>query len=254
MSEPKVFFQVPAYDGTVSADTAMTVMRAGKCVAGNAFNGEFEYFSSSALCHNFNALWARALNTREQYGWTHFAMLHADMATEIPYWLDTLVDELERSGADVLSAISPIKNGDGLTSTGFIDDHGNAARFSLAEVHSFPMTFGIEETSHPTTRLLVNTGMWVCRFDSPWVEKIAFRTIDRIHKCTDGVYRVEFIPEDWLFSHQCSELGLKVKATRIVPVKHIGRKAYCSNQIWGHAIDPALNAPTIGVDVPEPVA
>src|SRR5271169_2349317 len=71
---------------------------------------------ASLLAHNFNRLWCAALNQREKLGLTHFAMHHADVAAPSG-WLDTLVDEMHRVGADVLSCVIALKDARGLTST-----------------------------------------------------------------------------------------------------------------------------------------
>src|SRR5689334_16752230 len=87
----------------------------------------------SLLALMFNLLWCRALNQRAGRGWTHFAMHHSDI--EAPAgWADTLVDEMERVGADVLSCVVPIKDNRGLTSTGWQDPHTRRIRrFTMAE-------------------------------------------------------------------------------------------------------------------------
>ena len=43
-------------------------------------------------------------------------MLHDDVVPEA-FWLDKLIAELELHSADVMSAVVPVKSGNGLTST-----------------------------------------------------------------------------------------------------------------------------------------
>lgn len=245
---------MPSYDGKLDFETMATKDLAGqwegRFVQGDTFLGRGEFISSSCLCANFNMLWATALNTRKETPWTHWCMIHADMATTRPRWLDWMLDELDRSGADVLSAVAAMKTDDeqsptaGLTNCGYFNAQGHVVRFSTAEVNSFPITFGNEVTPNGET-LAINTGLWVCRFDQPWVEKLWFETVDKIVPCEDGIYRVWFRPEDWQFSLMAQKLGLKVLATRGVPTRHIGRKAYCSDQVWGHPVDPMLEVSTV---------
>ena len=71
----------------------------------------------SIATHTFNMLWAQAYNARRELGLTHFAMLHSDVHPD-ENWIDTLLDEMDRTGADVVSAIIAIKDCKGLTSTG----------------------------------------------------------------------------------------------------------------------------------------
>lgn len=237
MGDRKVFFRTPAYDGRVEADTMMSVMR---CICGDSTSQyDYDVQALSALCLNFNMLWAQALNTRASNGWTHFAMLHADMATAMPNWLEFLMDELDRTGADVLSVVAPFKDGSGLTSTGY-DNGQQVVRLTLKQIHELPVTFGIEDTPYPEHQLVVNTGMWVCDFTKPWVEKVWFQMVDQIVPCPDGIFRVVFKPEDWEFSRMCNELGLKVMATRGVPIRHIGRRVFKSDEVYGLAVDPLL--------------
>src|ERR1700724_2919706 len=58
--------------------------------------------------HNFNMMWCCALNDRKANGYTHFAMVHSDIGTG-PFWLDTLIEEMDRVDADVMTAVNAIK-------------------------------------------------------------------------------------------------------------------------------------------------
>jgi hypothetical protein len=95
----------------------------------------------SLLCRNFNHLWALALNERQRSGVDIFAMLHADIQAQAG-WLDLLVGELLRLDADVISAVVPIKDSRGLTSTGFSDpEDPRVERLAVRELQSLPRTF-----------------------------------------------------------------------------------------------------------------
>ncbi len=191
---------------------------------------------NSILCHNFNILWCDVLNSRERDGTTHLAMVHSDLNTE-EYWLDTEIDEMEDHGADVISAVIPIKGPEGLTSTG-VGTFGSryVRRLTLTEIHKLPVTFGINDTTkHPDYQkfLAVNTGLWVCDLRKDWVDDFpGFETKTGIvrsgGKCAPWVQS-----EDWLFSEWLAGNGCKVRATRKVKVSHLGGKAYDNFYPWG---------------------
>ena len=79
----------------------------------------------SIATHTFNMLWCQAYNARRELGLTHFAMCHSDVHPD-EGWLDTLLDEMDRTGADVLSAVIAIKDCKGLTSTGLRGEYSGA--------------------------------------------------------------------------------------------------------------------------------
>lgn len=184
---------------------------------------------TSLLNHCFNNLWATALNMR-QADLTHFAMIHSDIAPPMG-WLDQLIEEQQRVGADILSAVVPIKDAHGLTSTAVgMGDPWRRRRLSMKEVYGLPETFNANDVGGP---LLVNTGLWVCDFTKPWVEDFHFECRDRIRRRSDGEFVSEVIPEDWLASQRWNELGLSVWATRKVLVRHDGEGAYENGHAWG---------------------
>lgn len=189
----------------------------------------------SLLPFCFNRIWCDALNYKRACPVTHFAMIHDDVCPE-PGWLDVLLDELDATGADMVSAVAPIKNGYGLTSTA-VDVGGNPwvpRRLSMTEVFDLPETFGVDDVPwrEPDSRLLVNTGLWVCRFDGGWPEQVCFRQQDRIERQPNGDYVARTIPEDWDFSRQLQSHGLKVVATRKVGLYH-GRQEFHNRGPWG---------------------
>jgi hypothetical protein len=196
-------------------------------------NVHLTVLSASLLANNFNQLWCDALNRRQQLGLTHFAMLHADIAVPTG-WLDALVAEQQRVGADLLSAVVPIKSEAGLTSTGLrAPDAAVGRRLTMREVMRLPVTFCAADTDSPTHWLLVNSGLWVCDFTRPWVEEAHFWIGDRIVRDPSGRFRAEVLAEDWNFSDWCARRGLKVFATRVVPVKHFGTFGYPNDRAWG---------------------
>ena len=198
----------------------------------------------SLLTSNFNRAWCDALN-RRALGVTHFAMLHADVAA-VDGWLDTLLDELTRLDADVVSAVVPIKTDHGLTSTAIGTDSVYLnRRLSMREVYQLPETFDAADVEGLTGQrgpLLVNTGCWVADLRKPWafdtdeVGRLpwAFRFQNEIRRDpATGFYKSFVASEDWLFSHHLAEVGARVYATRKVPVAHLGAGRFENTLAWG---------------------
>jgi hypothetical protein len=205
--------------------------------------------SGSVLTDTFNQLWVEALNLRAKYRITHFAMLHSDIHAD-PGWLDILVSEQRRLGADVVSAVVPLKNSTGLTSTGVgvLDSprgqagiRGDSRRFTMKEVFNFPETFCAGDTDEPGKVLLPNTGCWVCDFTKPWVDakdsrgvrRFHFATYNDITEDTEGQCHAECRSEDWAMGYMLHDLGCKVYATRKVRVVHHGDFGFTNWMPWG---------------------
>jgi hypothetical protein len=226
MSETSILLAVPHYGELAPEALRSLVLPTARHRLKIQTNG------ASLLAHNFNRLWCAALNQRRQLGLTHFAMHHADVAGG-PGWLDVLVEEMDRVGADVLSVIIPIKDGRGLTSTGLQDPHSDRIRrLTMKEVWELPPTFSARDLE-PGKRLMVNTGLWICDYTRPWVEEVCFEVRDRIDRGEDGLFRANVLSEDWNFSGWCADRGLKVFATRAVAVAHLGRAAFRNDSAWG---------------------
>lgn len=193
------------------------------------------YNEGSLLAQNFNALWCWPLNLEHQgHKVDYFAMQHADIEPE-EFWLDKLIAELEERDLDVLGVVAPIKDMHGLTSIALeredADPWRPLCRLTMSEVYQLPPTFTAEDTGYP---LLLNTGLWVCRFDSEWAKQIYFTINDRIAFSTEaGHYVAQVEPEDWNFSRQCNELGLKLGCTRKVMLDHAGSYRYTNIVSWG---------------------
>jgi len=188
---------------------------------------------ASLLAHNFNCLWCTALNQRKQRDLTHFAMHHADVAAD-PGWIDTMLAEMERVGADVISAVIPIKDGRGLTSTGLQDPETlHIRRLTMKEAFDLPATFDAAAAGSPQHHLMVNTGLWVCRFTEPWIEEAHFEIRDAIVKNCRGRFQANVLSEDWNFSGWCARRGLRVFATRLVAVAHHGQATFRNDSPWG---------------------
>lgn len=190
---------------------------------------------SSLLTHSFNQAWASVLDLRDSgVEVKYFAMLHDDISPS-PWWVDTLIDELERVEADVVSAVVPIKGPDGTTSTAvYTGDIWLPRRLTMAEVMELPETFGRDDVEGP---LLLNTGCWVADITKPWAEQVCFDFMNRIRKTPNGHRVAECVPEDWLNSHRLNELGCKLYATRKVVIEHHGNGVARNDQVWGWDTD-----------------
>lgn len=238
MAKSTVFLCCPSYGG-IEPETVASMMQASRPDS-DVYPLYRLRQPGSLLGHEFCSYWCEALNVRKEAGLTHFAMIHSDVSAQ-DWWLEDMVKELERTRADVLSAVIPIKDNRGLTSTGIQNKRtGEIDRFTLTQVHAMgKRTFGTQDVKmFPGDRLVVNTGLWVCDFTRPWVEKVHFEVRNGIEKMPDGKFYPTVLPEDWNFSVQCDDLGLRVMATLCVEVCHYGRAKFNNQEIWGHDIDP----------------
>lgn len=208
--------------------------------------------TGSSLSHNFNKCWLQALGCVNN-PITHFAMLHDDVSVS-PLWISTLLDVMDETKADLVSAVIPIKNLHGLTSTGYGDpnDWYDYRRLTMKEACELPETFTIDdlpEQKQAGKCLLINTGCWIAdmrraqwNIKDPLTGQLAFHFWQdhRITIWPDGIYCPEFCPEDWNWSRLCHKYGLKVVATRKVKVLHHGNQAYPNDHAWGDATDDEM--------------
>ena len=207
----------------------------GFYLASREHNVRLRHQEGSLLACNFNVLWCWALNEARTGGCDYFAMQHADIEPTTPHWLDALVAELESRDLDVLGVAVPIKDGRGLTSTAIAHPSGSTwrvhGRLSTREVHRLPPTFTAADVGRP---LLLNTGLWVCRFREEWARRVHFTINDRIvWDPARGAYRPEVEPEDWFFSRLLHEQGLKIGCTRKVAAEHRGPMNFSNAHPWG---------------------
>ena len=188
---------------------------------------QLEAYETSDYCRNFNHLWVAAFN---QHRFTHWAMRHDDVFSG-SFWADLLIDEMNRVGADVVSAVVALKDDTGETSTAIRDPlTGTVKRLNLQQIHEqLPETFSIEDVRQagfrigPDDTLLINTGLWVIRFDHPAIRKFpGFQTEHFLHFKADGNLEQSELTEDWNFSEWARRQGLKVFATRKVTTIHQG--------------------------------
>ena len=204
-----------------------------RCTRRKGHHVELLAVGGSLACMNFNRLWAWALNQNRRTPVSYFAMQHSDIEPQ-EFWLDPLIDELEAKNLDVLGVVAPIKDPRGVTSIAVGHPSGDpwrvACRLTMDEVHRLPETFTSEDVGGP---LLLNTGLWICKFDESWAKRVFFTVNDRIMLDRDGDYVVQVEPEDWFSSRLYHEMGLKVGCTRKVELWHRGTVAYGNARSWG---------------------
>jgi hypothetical protein len=159
-------------------------------------------------------------------GYTHFAMIHDDIVPLVPDWLDVLLAVMDEQDADVVSAVSPIKDDKGLTSTGY-DTPGNplgVRRLTMREVFALPETF-------TDPYLVVNTGLFVCKLGA-WCRETWFQQCHGLVEMASGQLSPTMISEDWDWSRMVRKAGRRMVATRRVPLYHEHRQ-YHTEGVWG---------------------
>lgn len=261
----RVLLATLTHNGLIDGEMATAFFNAG---SPDRFILDLHIHPTSLLAAGYNHIWCKALNERKKHNWRYLAILHADIVPEIG-WLDKIIDQADHWDADVMSAVVPIKNYLGVTSTAISrpgDNFSCYSRLTQAQVNDsrMPKSFDIHTLTRAlsqqdplavyqgithkmpvpdNTYLLVNTGCCVIRIDRDWCEKADFTINDRILKRRDGSFTYEVESEDWYFSRRVAELGGRVMATTAVKLDHIGRYNYPSNQIWGHNYDPSTPLP-----------
>jgi hypothetical protein len=201
---------------------------------------------SGVVQDNCNKLWRIALDWRDNghpkvdQRPTYFAMLHADVAP-LPGWLDLLIDELESTGADLVSVVIPHRDITGLTSSGIAKSgdwrESNVRRLTLTELHDLPETFGRDaiqwEGCDDLDCFIFNTGCFACRLDADWVDQIVWRMESYCERGDDGTWDTRTFSEDWMFSLDAAEYGANVLMTRKVRLFH--GQPHCHNaKPWGN--------------------
>jgi SAM-dependent methyltransferase len=240
---------MPGY-GRQHAAAARSLWRASR----NMDEVRVQYQCGSLLAQNFNSLWCAALNlTLDGEPCDYFAMLHDDIGAE-DFWLDNLIDELDSRQLDALGVAIPIKDTRGLSSIAVHKDGDNwrpECRLTMRELHRLPSTFTSKDLGG--RKLLLNTGMWACRFDPAWNTLVHFEINDRIaFNQATGRYQAVNESEDWFFSRLLHELGLRIGATRKIAAEHYGEMAFANYRAWGthqhdadsidHSIVPLVDA------------
>ena len=218
-TQDRVFVGIPTYDEWMHCNTAVGLIHAGK-----RYSLMIKIVGSSALPFAFNQLWCSGVLSGSKY----FAMIHADVGPDA-YWVDTLVDELEKHDADIMSAVIPIKDHSNCYSVAMCHD-GQAAHYRLTadDIVKLPETFSTDDMREVTGQdgwMCANTGLWVCRMDRPWVRFPGFQFITGIDWEQEKPV-CNFIPEDWDLSQVLHRGGYKVMCTSKVRCTHAG------NHVW----------------------
>lgn len=231
---PRIVLAMPHYDGR--AHLAATDRFTALLTKGSVVPRYHSKSGSSLLPYAFNRLLGPALMLRDRGEITHFAMLHSDVEPQA-FWLDVLYAEMRAHNADLVSAVIPIKDYSGKTSTaiGKISDPWIAPyNLTMDDKQRWPGTFG-QEICGPDEVLLVNTGCWLADLRRPfWNERAAFNIVSRLDKKVvtmedkDGNeilvtdYEPQVQPEDWIMSRYLHAQGAKVMATWKVAAIHHG--------------------------------
>jgi len=216
---------------------------------------QFDDYGSSLLADAFNTHWKTALNLQlSGVPITRFLMLHDDVVPEDDY-ATKLLTTLDRTGADLVSAVVPIKDRRALSSTA-VDDPNDPwevyKRLTMKEIGKLPEVFDEQDVAKlfkwPQPRhLLANTGCWVCDFTKPWRLHVHFNITSRIaFQCADGrvVPTEQYLPgakgafinqvmsEDWQFSRLLNQHGATLAFDRTIKLFHMGEAPY-NNQDHG---------------------
>jgi hypothetical protein len=192
----------------------------------------YEESSISLLANNFNRLWCYALNKRQQFNITRFLMLHSDIRPMQADWVEIMLSEMDRLKAPVVSALMPIKDERGLTSTGWdTEDRFSPKRMTMVEAEQIGVSY-----THP--KLLINTGLMLVDFTQPWIEEVCFTINDEIrtaeHPETKAKYFYPAVePEDWNFSRWLIARGIPRYVTRALKAVHQGNFNYPNFGGWG---------------------
>jgi len=243
-SDRHVFLGMPGYS-TITGGAARGYWRCSRLPESRIC---YQHTCGSLLAANFNNLWASALSrVHSGHRLDYFAMQHADIEPQ-DYWLDTLIDEMEARDLDVLGVVAPIKDTKGVTSLAVAHDSGDPwrihARITMREIFNLPLTFTSEDLGGRP--LLLNTGLWVCRFDFEKMKRLHFTINDRIVFDTKAdQFAAQCEPEDWYFSRLCHEQGLKIGATRKIKLTHRGEAAFPNDQVWGEPYDSAWTSQSV---------
>lgn len=196
---------------------------------------------SSACAMRFNAFLIQAQQLHAEGKADYFLLWHSDILPE-HHFLDKMVAIAEETGAEILSAIVPIKDEHGMTSTALDEPVGDAdpkwrvRRLTMTEILDMPETF-------TDPKLLVNTGLMLIKLSAPWVKDIYFHFEDAIITYR-GQRQAVLMPEDWLFSRDARKLGCdRQYVTRAVKLTHVGHQMWPNYAAWGKKTDAAPPTP-----------
>ena len=229
----KVMIMIPRYNNWLSWGTACSIF--GRPSKNKSLDIIPISSKGSLLAYIFNVMWCNVLKFHKLHNLKYVGMIHSDVEAS-QGWIDTLIEEMNATGADLVSAVCPIKSQHGLTSTAVYRSGESACRrLTLHEIHRLPETFNEKDINnilgHDGT-LLINTGCWLMNVKSDFADKIRFHIDDRIIKDIHGDPVAAVMPEDWNMSVELNKLGAKIFATRKVGITHHGEAAF-ENSKWG---------------------
>lgn len=245
MTDPVVLMCMPHYSA-VSFGAAQAFWH--PTAAGSNTRVVHAEYSSSVSPSNFNHALAAALNMRRTAGVSHLAFLHADICPAVG-WLDVLLEELERTGADTISAVAPFKSESGLTSIGVsTGDVFCPRRLTLKEVFQLPETFAAEDVERVLGfdgPLLPNTGCFLMNLRRPWVDAVTaagelawrFEFKHTVSRGSDGQFYAMGQDESFLLGEHMATVGAVAVATRKVALVHEGGGRWPNTRAWGAATD-----------------
>lgn len=246
MPRPLILIALPTHDGRLQFGTAAAALRwENPAVLAQyadddgepPFDVAIAMIGTSDLCRTFNLLWCEALNR----GATHFAMLHDDLVPD-DGWLIRLWLAMRNTGAACVSAVSPIKNESGRTSTAVAPPLPPAAQHEalwswaikrqvmLDDLPAMPTVFGAADVPGcaPGDVLLANTGCMLLDVQAI-VTAIPDFCFDMVHALenVDGFWKCKNDrTEDWEMSRTLARAGLKVVCHQGIRLQHFGGKVY----------------------------
>ena len=230
---------IPSHDGRVSADTFYAVYGALLSGARPIF---WMHARSSLLTYNCNKMLAQTLDLKKELGLRYFVLLHSDIIPiEAEKWLEMMIGEMEKGPYDLITAISPLKSAEELTSTAWRipikDDKGNRIgnelhRMSFDDYKRLPATFTKEILQQnfdlpEDFDFIMNTALMVVDLDSPFMNEpdrqpVCFHTNDFMIRDRNGKHFPVCESEDWFFTQMAQNLGARVAATQKVRLFHEG--------------------------------
>ncbi len=219
----KVMLGIPSHDRRIDIDTAWATHCTGLTL-GEDLGVSLKVRSLLAL--NFNELMCESLNNKE---YTHFCLLHSDIAPTEKDWLLQMLNIMRRDKLDVLSVVSPIKDNQGRVSCALADEH-ELTTLTMDNLKDLPPTFGREDCQKKFGRknLMFNTGLLLIKLSAINPEECCFKMVDGVVK--QGVrFEVRNLPEDWYFSTQCMKNAVKYACTTEIKITHTGQQLW-SNQ------------------------
>lgn len=232
--EPVTFIGCPTHNGELRGEIVTAILDAAM---GNRM--AFAHSKYSKLTQNFNFLICDALNLGK---FTHFCMIHGDIVPA-QGWLKTLHKEMEETGADVISAVVPIKNPKGITSTGLCKEETTPLllrRLTLKECLDPAKLANLGLSTSPSGKsftgdyIILNTGLMLIDLRKDWIKQITFRVTDQIIVQPDGTRKAFGGSEDWLFSLDARKLGAKLWATTAVKLNHVGGATFSNYEAYGN--------------------